>query len=58
MVHFKPAIVVGLDDATLIGGPPVMLEGKNRRFARSDGVIVDIDGARDKLAKPSSDTRW
>ncbi|MGZ8238764.1 MAG: ABC transporter permease [Methylobacter sp.] len=50
---FQTCIVVGLDDATLIGGPPVMLEGKLDDLRRSDGVIVDIDGAQDKLGKPS-----
>lgn len=50
---FQTCIVVGLDDATLIGGPPVMLEGKIEDLRRSDGVIVDIDGARDKLGRPS-----
>jgi putative ABC transport system permease protein len=50
---FQTCIVVGLDDATLIGGPPVMLEGKIDDLRRSDGVIVDIDGAREKLGKPS-----
>jgi putative ABC transport system permease protein len=50
---FQTCIVVGLDDATLIGGPPVMLEGKIDDLRRSDSVIVDIDGARDKLGKPS-----
>ncbi len=50
---FQTCIVVGLDDATLIGGPPVMLEGKIEDLRRSDSVIVDIDGARDKLGKPS-----
>ena len=50
---FQTCIVVGLDDATLIGGPPVMLEGKIADLRRSDSVIVDIDGARDKLGKPS-----
>jgi len=49
---FQTCNVIGLDDATLIGGPPVMLEGKLQDLRRSDGVIVDIDGARDKLAKP------
>lgn len=51
---FQTCIVVGLDDATLIGGPPVMLEGKLEDLRRSDSVIVDIDGARDKLGKPPS----
>lgn len=50
---FQTCNVIGLDDATLIGGPPVMLEGKLEDLRRSDGVIVDIDGARDKLGKPS-----
>ncbi len=49
---FQTCIVVGLDDATLIGGPPVMLEGKLTDLRRSEGVIVDVDGAKDKLAKP------
>lgn len=51
---FQTCIVVGLDDATLIGGPPLMLEGSIEDLRRSDGVIVDIDGAKDKLAKPPS----
>ncbi len=51
---FQTCNVVGLDDATLIGGPPIMLEGKIENLRRSDGVIVDIDGARDKLGKPSA----
>ncbi|MBK8816682.1 MAG: FtsX-like permease family protein [Methylococcaceae bacterium] len=51
---FQTCIVIGLDDATLIGGPPVMLQGKLEDLRRSDAVIVDIDGAKDKLAKPSA----
>jgi putative ABC transport system permease protein len=50
---FQTCILVGLDDATLIGGPPVMLEGKLEDLRRSDSVIVDVDGAKDKLAKPA-----
>ena len=49
---FQTCNVVGLDDATLIGGPPVMLEGRLEDLRRSDGVIVDIDGATEKLGKP------
>lgn len=49
---FQTCNVIGLDDATLIGGPPVMLQGRIEDLRRSDGVIVDIDGARDRLAKP------
>jgi len=50
---FQTCNVVGLDDATLIGGPPVMLEGKLDDLRRSDSVIIDIDGASEKLGKPS-----
>jgi putative ABC transport system permease protein len=49
---FQTCNVIGLDDATLIGGPPIMLEGKLEDLRRSDSVIVDIDGATDKLGKP------
>jgi putative ABC transport system permease protein len=49
---FQTCIVVGLDDASLIGGPAHMIEGKVEDLRRSDGVIVDIDGATEKLAKP------
>lgn len=50
---FQACMVIGLDDATLVGGPPIMLEGEIEDLRQSDGVIVDIDGARDKLAKPA-----
>jgi putative ABC transport system permease protein len=49
---FQTCNVIGLDDATLIGGPPKMLQGQLEDLRRSDGVIVDIDGATTKLAKP------
>ena len=48
---FQTCIVVGLDDTTLIGGPPIMLEGGISDLRRSDSVIVDIDGLSEKLAK-------
>jgi putative ABC transport system permease protein len=51
---FQTCNVIGLDDATLIGGPPTMLEGKLEDLRRSDGVIVDIDGAKEKLGRPSA----
>ncbi len=50
---FQTCNVIGLDDTTLIGGPPIMLEGSLEDLRRSDGIIVDIDGATDKLAKIS-----
>jgi len=44
--------VLGLDDATLIGGPPEMIEGSIADLRRSDAVIVDEVGAATKLARP------
>jgi len=49
---FQTCNVIGLDDATLVGGPPVMLQGRLEDLRQSDAVIVDIDGAKEKLAKP------
>ncbi len=50
---FQTVICLGLDDATLIGGPPEMIEGKLEDLRRAEGVIVDIVAAHTKLAKPS-----
>jgi len=49
---FQSCNVIGLDDATLVGGPPIMLEGKLADLRRSDSVIVDDVGAAGKLAHP------
>jgi len=49
--EFQTCNVVGLDDATLIGGPPEMVAGNLADLRRADGVIVDEVGAHDKLAK-------
>jgi putative ABC transport system permease protein len=49
--NFQTCNVVGLDDTTLIGGPPTMLEGTLADLRQSDAVIVDDVGAADKLAK-------
>src|SRR5262249_27729203 len=50
--NFQTCIVNGLDDATLIGGPARMVEGQLDDLRRSEGVIVDLGAAHDKLAKP------
>ena len=50
--NFQTVNVIGLDDATLMGGPPEMIEGRLADLRRSDGVIVDLYGATDKLAGP------
>jgi putative ABC transport system permease protein len=51
---FQTVICLGLDDATLMGGPPEMVEGKLEDLRRAEGVIVDEVGARTKLAKPGA----
>ena len=50
--NFQTVNVIGLDDATLIGGPPSMVSGSLADLRRTEGVIVDAVGAADKLAKP------
>jgi putative ABC transport system permease protein len=50
---FQTCNLIGLDDATLIGGPPEILSGRLEDLRRSDGVIVDVEGATTKLAKAS-----
>ena len=54
---FQSCNVFGLDDATLIGGPPIMVKGALADLRRSDGVIVDEVNANDKLAKVLPDGR-
>lgn len=44
--------VIGLDDASLTAGPPLMLEGKIENLRLADGIIVDEVGANGKFAKP------
>jgi len=47
--NFQSCTVIGLDDATLIGGPPIMVERTLADLRQSDGVIVD------EVAQP---TNW
>jgi putative ABC transport system permease protein len=53
--NFQTCNVIGLDDATLMGGPPIMIEGRLADLRRADGVIVDIVGSKEKLARRSPD---
>lgn len=48
---FQTCMVLGLDDATLIGGPPEMTDGRIEDLRRAEAVIVDAVGASDKLAR-------
>lgn len=50
--EFQNCVVLGLDDATLAGGPPAMTQGRLEDLRRADAVIVDEIGARTRLAQP------
>lgn len=43
--------LLGFDDATLIGGPGEMIQGKLEDLRIPDSVIVDESGARNRLAR-------
>jgi putative ABC transport system permease protein len=43
--------VIGIDDTTLIGGPPEMVEGQLANLRQADGIIIDERDAKGKLAK-------
>lgn len=47
---YQSCIIIGLDDETLMGGPPSMLIGNLSDLRRSGGMIVDVTGAEGKLA--------
>src|SRR5687767_10446292 len=49
--NFQTCNVLGLDDASLIGGPPVMVQGQLADLRRAESVIVDDVGASEKLAR-------
>jgi len=51
--NYQICNVLGLDDTTLIGGPPVMLAGSLSDLRRQDAIIVNDVGANTRLAKPS-----
>lgn len=50
--NYQICNVFGLDDATLIGGPPYMIEGKLGDLRQQDAIIVNDVGAMTRLAKP------
>lgn len=53
--NFQNCLLIGIDDATLIGQPPIMLEGRIQDLRRPDAVIVNKVGATTKLATYSED---
>lgn len=49
--NFQVCIVIGLDDTTLIGGPPQMIQGNLSDLRQQDAIIVNDVGAHTRLAK-------
>ena len=54
---FQNCAIIGLDDSTLIGGPPKMVVGNLSDLRQAYAVIVDEAGARGKLARKGPDGR-
>ena len=52
---FQSCNVIGVDDATLIGGPGEMVQGRLVDLRKADAIIVDEVGAKTKLAKQGPD---
>ncbi|SKA30179.1 putative ABC transport system permease protein [Enhydrobacter aerosaccus] len=52
--NFRNCIFYGIDDATFIGGPAKMVEGRITDLRLSDGVIVDAVSARGVLAQTAT----
>jgi len=53
--NYQTCIITGIDDATLIGGPPTMVQGKLTDLRRADGIIVNDVGAAGMLARTGPD---
>jgi putative ABC transport system permease protein len=49
--NFQIVNLLGLDDATLIGGPPTMIQGQLSDLRMQDSIIVNDVGAETRLAK-------
>lgn len=53
--HIQNCNLIGIDDATLIGGPGKMLEGSLDALYQDNSIIVNQEGAQDKLARTQKD---
>ena len=54
--NFQQCNVIGLDDATLVGGPHTMVAGRLDDLRMAEGVIVDEVGASTRLARMPVDS--
>ncbi len=53
--NFQQTILIGLDDATLVGAPPQMILGDRFNLRKPDAVIMDLEGY--KLLWPHEEPR-
>ncbi len=53
--NFQMCNVIGVDEATLIGGPPIMINGNVLDLRKIDGIIVNKIGAEGKLSSNGKD---
>lgn len=51
----QSCVVIGVDDTTLVGVPPIMKEGRAEDLRRAEGVVVEAREAVNKLATPLPD---
>lgn len=54
---FQNCTLIGIDDATLAAGPPIMLEGKLADLRGADAVFADAAEASQKLSQPERPLR-
>lgn len=52
---FQTCVLIGIDDATLIGAPPIMVQGKVEDLRIDGAIIVDQVGAESKFASYSKE---
>lgn len=48
--HIQTCNLIGIDDATLIGAPGLMLSGSIKDLRKDSGIIVNEEGANEKLS--------
>ena len=53
--HEQACSIIGVDDATLMGGPPVMTQGKLEDLRAADSVVVDQAEADTRFAYDNPD---
>lgn len=54
---FESVALYGIDDATLFGGPPAMMDGKLSDLRSADAVVVDAVSAVEKLGHVDAEGR-